>query len=447
MGTTQSDSPQLRILHTSDWHLGQHFFGKSRDAEHAAFIDWLLSHVEQYQVDALIIAGDIFDTGTPPSYARTRYNQFVVALSQIGCQLVVLGGNHDSVATLHESRELLACLNATVIGTAQDDLSKQLVTLKNRAGEPAGILCGVPFLRQRDLLHSRAGDSAEEKQQQLMFAMTEHYADLFELAQQRQQLLKESADLPILATGHMTCVGGQLSESVREIYIGTLEAFPAKRFPKADYIALGHLHRPQKVASSEHIRYSGSPLPLSFDETGSDKSSGDKQILMVDFAEGKLQHIEPVIIPRFRRLQSIEAPLDELPELLQSIADQSEADPLQPWVEVVIDAEQYISDLQKQIQQISEQLPLEILRVRRKRAKTETSLQQQQKETLAELKVEDVFNSRLADEALETQQIQPLTELFQQIVQQLEQPEPDQQQSDQSESDQNQGRDSKEAQA
>ena len=105
----------MRILHTSDWHLGQSFYGKSRAPEHQAFLSWLLEQVRQHGVDVLLVVGDIFDTGTPPSYARTLYNRFVVELQATGCQLVVLGGNHDSVATLNESRELLACLNTQVV--------------------------------------------------------------------------------------------------------------------------------------------------------------------------------------------------------------------------------------------------------------------------------------------------------------------------------------------
>lgn len=94
----------MRLIHTSDWHLGQYFFTKSRAAEHQAFLNWLIEQIEQQQVDALIVAGDLFDTGSPPSYARELYNRFVVELQRTGCQLVVLGGNHDSVATLNESR-------------------------------------------------------------------------------------------------------------------------------------------------------------------------------------------------------------------------------------------------------------------------------------------------------------------------------------------------------
>lgn len=143
----------MRILHTSDWHLGQNFYSKSRAAEHQAFLDWLLDTAQSHQVDAIIVAGDIFDTGSPPSYARELYNRFVVNLQQTGCHLVVLAGNHDSVATLNESREILAFLNTTVIASA--GYAPRL--LHCRDGSPGAVLCPIPFLRPRDIITSQPG--------------------------------------------------------------------------------------------------------------------------------------------------------------------------------------------------------------------------------------------------------------------------------------------------
>lgn len=143
----------MRILHTSDWHLGQNFYSKSRAAEHQAFLDWLLETAQAHQVDAIIVAGDIFDTGSPPSYARELYNRFVVNLQQTGCHLVVLAGNHDSVATLNESRDILAFLNTTVIASA--GYAPRL--LHRRDGSPGAVLCPIPFLRRATLLPVRRG--------------------------------------------------------------------------------------------------------------------------------------------------------------------------------------------------------------------------------------------------------------------------------------------------
>lgn len=149
----------MRILHTSDWHLGQNFYSKSREAEHQAFLDWLLETAQTHQVDAIIVAGDVFDTGSPPSYARTLYNRFVVNLQQTGCHLVVLAGNHDSVATLNESRDIMAFLNTTVVASAGH--APQI--LPRRDGTPGAVLCPIPFLRPRDIITSQAGLNGIEK--------------------------------------------------------------------------------------------------------------------------------------------------------------------------------------------------------------------------------------------------------------------------------------------
>ena len=135
----------MRLLHTSDWHLGQNFYSKSRAAEHDAFLTWLLDRAQEHEVDAIIVAGDIFDTGSPPSYARELYNRFVVQLQQTGCRLVVLAGNHDSVAMLNESRDILAFLHTTVVANA----GYAPIELPLRDGTPGAIFCPVPFLRPR----------------------------------------------------------------------------------------------------------------------------------------------------------------------------------------------------------------------------------------------------------------------------------------------------------
>ena len=176
----------MNILHTSDWHLGQHFFTKSRKAEHQAFIQTLLELVVSAQIDAIIIAGDVFDTGAPPSYARELYNQFVVDLHQLGCALVVLGGNHDSVSVLNESRQLLSCLNAHVIASTEGELAEQVVVLNNREGAPGAVVCAIPYVRPRDVLKSVAGETGVQKRQALEQAISQHYHQLYELAKQRR---------------------------------------------------------------------------------------------------------------------------------------------------------------------------------------------------------------------------------------------------------------------
>lgn len=439
----------MKILHTSDWHLGQSFFTKSRKNEHAVFLKWLLQQVEVHQIDAIIVAGDVFDTGTPPSYARELYHAFIGELQGMQCTLVVLGGNHDSVSVLNESKALLKYLNSHLVASTYGELSEQVITLDDRKGQPGAVLCAVPFIRPRDVLVSEAGQSGTDKRQALGDAIKQHYGALYNEAlsmrasieeKQAEQGSKNSAAIPIIATGHLTALGVSQSESVRDIYIGTLEGFDAKGFPPADYIALGHIHRPQKVAKTEHIRYSGSPIPLSFDELNT-----QKQVVLVTFEpESTTPTISTLPVPRFQAmevikgdLQAIEAainkseaialashtdgavsevdkavsevdkalseankPLSEFNKTI-SVTDNaiSSKDPV--WLCIEVETEDYLTDLQQRIQGLLEGKNAEILQLKRKRKRMVNSLTEKQNVQLSELSVNDVFEARLALESIE----------------------------------------------
>lgn len=401
----------MRILHSSDWHLGQHFMGKTRQAEHQAFLAWLIEQVQAQQVDAVLVAGDIFDTGAPPSYARELYNHFIVELRQSGAELLVLGGNHDSVAMLGESKTLLAQLNTRVIPSVCAELEEQVLVLHNRTGQPGAILCAIPFIRPRDVLFSQAGESAQTKQQNLQSAIQQHYQHLYALACAKRDEL--GGQLPIIATGHLTTVGASASESVREIYVGSLEAFPTSAFPPAAYIALGHIHRPQKVGGLEHIRYCGSPIPLSFDE-----AKQQKEVLLVDVTSDGLQRVKVLPVPRFQPLLSLRGSLSELPAAITEAAAQgTPATPV--WLEVLVTADDYLSDLQPRLQALCEGLPVEVLRIRRERGTAVAGLTSATRETLDELSVSDVFAQRLSSESLEPEVQARLVGLYQHVVAEL----------------------------
>jgi len=401
----------MKILHTSDWHLGQHFMGQTRQAEHRQFCDWLVAQADLHQIDAIIIAGDIFDTGTPPSYAREQYNEFIVALHRTGTRLVVLGGNHDSVATLSESRTLLAQLHTHVIPGVTADPEQQVLILPRRDGTPGAVLCAIPFIRARDVLQSQAGQSANDKQLSLQTAIHDHYRQLYALALAKRDAL--GLPLPVIATGHLTTVGASASDSVREIYVGALEAFPTSAFPPADYIALGHIHRPQKVGGLEHIRYSGSPLPLSFDE-----ARQTKEVLLAEFTPQGLQRVLPLEIPRFRQLQSLTGTLAQLQELIRTAA-QAGSPQQTVWLDITVAVDDYLSDMQGKVLAMAAELPVEILRIRRARGNAASVMQQQNKLTLDELQPQEVFSQRLQSEALEPQLQQQLMQLHDQVIDEL----------------------------
>ncbi|WP_338670462.1 exonuclease subunit SbcD [Pantoea dispersa] len=403
----------MRIIHTADWHLGQFFYSKSRAAEHQQFLNWLLAAIVQHQVDALIVAGDLFDTGSPPSYARELFNRFVVALQPSGCQLIVLAGNHDSVATLNESRELLACLNTRVITSATPGGEQQVLTLQQHDGTPGALLCAIPYLRPRDILRSQAGQSGRDKQLSLLQAIEQHYQHCYAAAVAQREAMDSA--LPIIATGHLTTVGVSKSDSVRDIYIGTLDAFPAQAFPPADYIALGHIHRAQRIADSDHIRYSGSPIALSFDELGREKS-----VFLLEFST-RLESVTPLVIPSFQPMQMLKGAMAEIEQQLTAFHTY-EGD-LPVWLDIEITTQEYLSDLQRRIEQLTDALPVEVLLVRRSRDQRQRSLARLENETLSELKVEEVFARRLAlEEQLEDEQRAQLTQLFRSTLATLEDP-------------------------
>ncbi|MET3702004.1 exonuclease subunit SbcD [Citrobacter sp. UYEF32] len=396
----------MRILHTSDWHLGQNFYSKSRAAEHDAFLTWLLATAEEHLVDAIIVAGDIFDTGSPPSYARELYNRFVVKLQQTGCHLVVLAGNHDSVATLNESKDILAWLKTTVVASA----GSAPFYLPLRDGSPGAVFCPVPFLRPRDIMTSQAGLSGQEKQLHLLQAITDYYQQQYQAACE----LRGDSVLPIIASGHLTTVGASKSDAVRDIYIGTLDAFPAQNFPPADYIALGHIHRPQKPGGQEHIRYCGSPIALSFDETGN-----SKYVNLVTFSAGKLADVTALEVPVTQQLAVIKGDLESIRQQLEQWRGSPTDAPV--WLDIEIATEDYLSNMQRKIQALTTNLPVEVLLVRRSREQRERILAGERRETLSELKVEEVFARRLAQEELDDIQIARLQSLFSETLHSLNQ--------------------------
>ncbi|MBY0410033.1 MAG: exonuclease subunit SbcD [Burkholderiaceae bacterium] len=409
----------MRLLHTSDWHLGQHFMGKSRQAEHQALIDWLLVQVDTHAVDAVLIAGDIFDTGAPPSYARELYSDLVVKLHRAGVALLLLGGNHDSVATLGESRALLAFLSSTVVA-AVGDAAEHLVVLPQHGsaggiggtGEPGCIVCAVPFIRPRDVLQSQAGQSAQDKQQSMQAALQAYYQGVYDAALTHQANLQQELGrtVPIIATGHLTTVGASSNESVREIYVGSLDAFPTAAFPPVDYIALGHIHKPQKVGGLDHIRYCGSPIPLGFDE-----AKQQKEVLLVDLDETGLEAVTALPVPRFQALVSVSGNLASLAAAITTAATEGTAD--QPaWLEVTVAQDDYLPDLPERISAMTQGLPVEVLRVRRQRTASAATLVGEITATLDELSPDEVFARRLSCEDLAPELQQALNQRYRTVV-------------------------------
>ena len=322
----------MRVLHTADWHLGQRFIsGHERIDEHRHFLHWLVATVREQAVEVLVIAGDVFDSGSPANQALELYYDFLLQMQGTDCRdIVVVGGNHDSPATLNAPARLLRHLRVHVVGCVPDCFEDQVLILNDTAGQPGLVVCAVPFLRDRDVRLSVPGETAEEREARLKQGIADHYARIAEV-EQVWQLKAEG--LPVLATGHLYAAGAAPSDSERTIHVGNLGQVTAEHFPEIfDYVALGHLHRPQQVGGREHIRYSGSPIALSFSEI-----DHGKEVLLLDFAGGKLAGLTALTVPSTRRLLRFHGTLEEVVGLL--VAYDNTGFLLPAWADVEVRSE------------------------------------------------------------------------------------------------------------
>lgn len=274
----------LTVLHTSDWHLGRRLYGRLRYDEFEAFLNWLQVTISNQKVDVLIVAGDIFDTMTPSNKAQALYYEFLGQVSKSCCQhIVIVAGNHDSPTFLDAPSNVLKFLNVHVIGTACDDLEDEVLVLGDDNNNPHCIIAAVPYLRDRDVRSSQAGESGQTKDANVIAGICAHYDRVAHIAKTKQaQLVKvHQRHIPIIATGHLFAAGGKTTDDdgVRELYVGSLGKVSADMFNDGfDYVALGHLHVPQRVGGRESIRYSGSPIAMGFGE-----AKQQKQVLLVQF--------------------------------------------------------------------------------------------------------------------------------------------------------------------
>ena len=389
----------MKLLHTSDWHLGQSFMGQSRLEEHYAFLEWLLTTIKEHKVDVLIVAGDIFDTATPPNYALELYYNFLTKLSLVCPHIIIIAGNHDSIATLKAPKQLLASLHIDVIVTG-DEEENEVVPMYNDKQELEAIVCGVPFLRDYVVRKSVDAQTLTEKELALTQGVQNHYKEVYEEALK----LKGDAQVPIIATGHFTTLGTTTSDSERDIYIGTTlnieSGFLQSMF---DYVALGHLHVNQKVGS-ECVRYSGSPIPLSFSE-----ANNIKKVNIVSFERltCKVQELE---IPLYRKLIVLRGKTQEILQQLETLQDK------RVWVEVHLRDTNpfYANDI---IRSKAKELGITLLAV--KIQKDEVALNKEDVKVLSldELSPLELFEKRLEKENIEDKALfQELRKHFQEIV-------------------------------
>jgi len=322
----------IRILHTADWHLGQTFFGYDRTEEHEVFLNWLAEEIHQKEIDALIIAGDVFDVSNPSAASQSMYYQFIyrVTAENPYLQIVIVAGNHDSAARLEAPLPLLQAMRTEVRGVVRKleggeiDYDHLTVELKNRKGEVELLCMAVPFLRQGDYpaVQTEGNPYAE--------GVRELYAQLLQRLWKRR-----TENQAILAIGHLQATGSEIAEkdySERTV-IGGLECVSPEAFSEQiAYTALGHIHKAQRVSGRENVRYAGSPIPMSFAE-----KHYHHGVVMVTFDGGCAVDIERLECPKLIPLVSVPNGEPVSPEaILEALKELPETEAVAPYLEVKV---------------------------------------------------------------------------------------------------------------
>jgi len=360
----------MRILHTADWHLGARLVERDRLPEHAAFLDWLIDTLRAENIDTLLLSGDVFDAANPPQDAVGLYFDFLKRLADLRTvKAVITGGNHDSASHLNAPRELLKRFEVHVFGHAGENI----VDLGD------AVVAAVPFLRERDLRQAAAGEAMTDVQSQVRAAIRDHYAAQFTACRAL------AGKRPIIAMGHLTVLGATTSDSERDIHIGNLGAVGADVFAGFDYTALGHLHRPQRVAGMENVRYSGSPVALSFSEAADEKS-----VVVLDT---EVMKIETVAIPVTRLLTRVSVSRTTLAADLETVAAKS-------WAEVTVKLDAPEADLDRQVREAAAGR-FEVLKILADLPVSLASTWQHTGPTLSELQPREVFRELLKEKQIE----------------------------------------------
>ncbi len=371
----------MKVLHTSDWHLGRTIYGRRCTSEFQQFLDWLVGEIERLEIDCLLVAGDVFDSTTPSNTSQRQYYSFLHNVSQTCCRhVVIIGGNHDSPSLLNAPRQLLQHLNVFIVGSYTGDLNDEVIVLRNLDNQPEAIICAVPFLRDRDVRQADNYESIEDKARKLIQGISDHYHEVVDIALCLRNDLE--ANIPIIAMGHLFTAGGRVAEDgeLRDLYVGSLAHVHSTAFPDSiDYLALGHLHIAQEVNSCATKRYSGSPLQLSFG-----KEKPEKSVAILEFDDQPM--ITNVVVPPFLRLETIAGDHHEVLTGLDRLSTSSK--------NILLEIHYTGEDISAFRQELAEKLqdsPLELIRIINRRITNQVLTWSEHSESLGNLDEEAVF--------------------------------------------------------
>ncbi|WP_139959312.1 exonuclease subunit SbcD [Flavicella sediminum] len=395
----------MKILHTADWHLGHRLHEQSQLEEQMLFLAWIENYINVEKIDILLISGDVFDTGSPSNQSLELYYNFLVSLKSTSCSsIIITGGNHDSPGTLNAPKDILSALSIKVVGKATEAISNEIFEIDVHTEKV--IIAAVPYLRDGDIRRAVAGESFEELTDKYKTALINHY----QTAADHCQAINTS-NAPVIALGHLFAIGGSVSDSEQNIYVGTLGHIGAEDFPAYfDYVALGHLHRPQIIGGNEKVRYSGSPTILSFSEI-----NYAKKILVLSVEDNTINDIKEIVIPRFRNFYKVTGKMADCIHAFPEIISNSFQ--LTPWVEIVLDEDNTINT--EELKNEAEKYGFEILKTSLKNQRKNIGIEEllENTKSIKELLPTEVFKLKCAEMGYDLEENPAIWDAFNEILQ------------------------------
>ncbi len=396
----------MKILHTSDWHLGHRLYEQSQHEEQLAFLTWLKQCIIDQKIDILLLSGDVYDTSVPSTQSQKLYYDFLVGLQSTACKhIVITGGNHDAPGTINAPKALLQALSIHVVGRATEHIEDEIFKLA--VGQEEIIIAAVPYLRDQDIRRAVAGESFDQIEDRYKHALINHYNTAADYCN-----TIKTEKTPVIAMGHLFAIGGSVSDSEQDIYVGNLGHIGAHDFhPIFNYIALGHLHKPQRVGKQEHIRYSGSPNILSFSELGY-----QKQVLVLETKHDQIESITSVEIPLFRDIIQLKG---DYADCLNNIKQIKATTLLTPWIEIVLNETLLTRPQLDELHKHGKDHGVDILKITLKDVRQTKGLEQLLSESkkIKELSPVDVFKLKCKEQDFNLEEHQNILDAFNEALQ------------------------------
>ncbi|MXV38197.1 exonuclease subunit SbcD [Flavobacteriaceae bacterium Ap0902] len=400
----------MKILHTADWHIGKrlHHYDLHQDFE--LFSQWLLKLIADREVDLLLVSGDIFDLANPSSTARQQYYSLLVKLNQLQCKVILTGGNHDSPAVMNAPKEVLHAIDIQVVGSLPNRQEDYVIPVKNKEGEIEVVVHAIPFLRDADLRNANDGVGYKDR----IKAVQDGIEQVFTASAQYGEM--QYPNVPHIAMGHLFTSGVATSESEREIQVGNEAQFDANRLGSTfDYVALGHIHKPQKVNANVPTYYSGSPIPLSFSER-----SDEKRVLLLDTEKGF--EPESIPVPSYRKLLKISGSLVHIQSKLNTLKIDSL---LKSLIEVELIEDIYSADVEDAFLQWTQEFKHEKAEIVKTRMMFKDKILGAHElfdtgDDITDLKPIEMFSKLLETQAVSDEDQQALKVAFNELVEQVQ---------------------------